>query len=101
MKHFIVEITYSGSADILDAARLKHRDHLGDGYRAGLLLYSGPTVPRGGGIVVARADSREDVESFFAKDPLHAARVADFRIIEFEPVLHHPGMKAWIDGASL
>jgi uncharacterized protein YciI len=52
-------------------------------YAAGNFLVSGRQVPRTGGIIIALADSREQIESIMAEDPFCKHGLADVRIIEF------------------
>jgi uncharacterized protein YciI len=69
MKHFIVEITYTAPFEQLSETVPEHRAFLQTGYDSGWLLCSGPQVPKTGGIVVARAPSLKEIESFFTNDP--------------------------------
>lgn len=96
MKHFIVEITYSASLDAIDKVVAQHRAHLKTGYDRKMLLMSGPQDPRVGGIVVARAESRSEIEAFFAADPYQVAGVAKYRFIEFKPAGSQPELEKWI-----
>jgi uncharacterized protein YciI len=57
MKHFLIEITYLVSAEQLGDVVAEHRAFLQTGYDRGWLLFSGPLVPRTGGVVVGRADA--------------------------------------------
>lgn len=99
MIHFVVEITYRAPLARLDETVAAHRAHLQAGYDAGLLLGSGPQVPRTGGILLARAPSREALEAFIARDPYRLQNLADYRLIEFQPVKHQPWAADWF-GAS-
>ena len=96
MKHFIVEITYSVPADQLGDVTPEHRAFLQTGYDSGLLLLSGPQVPRVGGIVVARADSLEEIQRFFADDPYQKKGLATYRFIEFNPVKNQAFIEPWL-----
>ncbi|HEX9116324.1 MAG TPA: YciI family protein [Anaerolineae bacterium] len=101
MKHFIIEITYRIPADQLGELRVQHRQYLQTaGYAAGLCLFSGPQVPPIGGLIVARAESAAEIEEFTRHDPFRVNGVADYRIIEFDPVLSRPEMADWIAGAQ-
>jgi uncharacterized protein YciI len=97
MKHFIIEITYTASMDVISSITPLHREFLKKGYESGLLLMSGPQNPRQGGIVVARAASLQEIETFFANDPYALNRVATYRFIEFEPVLHNSILDSWMN----
>ena len=52
-------------------------------YTAGNLLMSGRKIPRDGGIIIAAAKSREEIEAIVSEDPFITRGLADFRIIEF------------------
>jgi uncharacterized protein YciI len=96
MKHFIVEITYTAPLEQVGEVTPDHRAFLQTGYDSGLLLYSGPQVPRVGGIIVARADSLEEIQQFFADDPYQKRGMATYRLIEFNPVKSQAFMEPWI-----
>lgn len=96
MKHFIVEITYTVPAEQLGDTVTEHRAHLQTGYDAGLLLFSGPQVPRVGGIIVARAASLEELQRFCAADPYQLKGLATYRYIEFAPVKHQAFIAPWL-----
>jgi uncharacterized protein YciI len=42
-------------------------------------------VPRTGGVILAVADSKEELSSILAKDPFYKANVAHYEITEFVP----------------
>ncbi|GAP21173.1 YciI family protein [Leptolinea tardivitalis] len=98
MKHFIVEINYLVPVDQLSDVLPNHRAFLQTGYDRGLLLLSGPREPRIGGMVVARANSLEEIQEFFNNDPYHLQKVATHTFIEFNPVLHQPWLDNWVKG---
>lgn len=98
MKHFIIDIIFKIPFEKIEPIVPEHRAFLQTGYDMGLLLYSGPKVPREGGIVAARAESFEEIQKFFAKDPYALHKAADHKIIEFNPVKHQEFAKNWVDG---
>ncbi len=98
MKHFIVEITYRVPAEALGDVTAQHRAYLQAGYEGGMLLFSGPQVPRIGGVIVARAESFEEIERFFSRDPYRVNGLADYRFVEFNPVFSQDFMKSWVVG---
>jgi uncharacterized protein YciI len=98
MKHFLVEIHYLVPVEQLAGILPDHRAFLLTGYERGLLLLSGPQEPRTGGIVVARSESLEEIQAFFANDPYCLAKVATHVYIEFNPVLHQSFLDDWIKG---
>jgi uncharacterized protein YciI len=64
MKHFVIEITYHVPAEQLGETVGEHRAFLDGGYQSGLLLMSGPQKPKIGGMVIARAESVDDLRAF-------------------------------------
>lgn len=96
MKHFLVEVTYLVPHEQMLAVRPEHRAYLQKGYDGGLLLLSGAQTSGKGGVVIARAESRLDIEEFFKHDPYGRERIAEFRIIEFVPAQFQDFLKTWI-----
>jgi uncharacterized protein YciI len=80
---FVVELIYKVPLAQIDAAMAAHVTYLKKQYAAGHFLVSGRKVPRDGGIILARADSRERLEGLIKEDPFVGRGLADFRIIEF------------------
>jgi uncharacterized protein YciI len=82
---FIISLHYTGSLEQIDARMPAHRAWLAEHYAQGTLLMSGPKVPREGGIVLARAGSRSEVEALVRTDPFNIAGIAQYQITEFVP----------------
>jgi uncharacterized protein YciI len=80
---FIIELTYKASLTQIDAAMAAHVAFLKKYYAAGNFLVSGRKLPREGGIIVAVAKSRQEIETIIREDPFHERGLADFRIIQF------------------
>jgi uncharacterized protein YciI len=57
-------------------------------YAAGTFLLSGRKVPRDGGIIVATAATRDEVDAIARQDPFCQRGIATFRIIEFRASQH-------------
>jgi uncharacterized damage-inducible protein DinB/uncharacterized protein YciI len=97
-KHFVIESTYLAGLERIDEKLKEHRAHLETGFRSGMLLASGPQVPRTGGMILARAKDKAELESFFARDPFALAGISKYRIVEFEPVKQAPLFAGWALG---
>lgn len=95
MKYFIVNLKYLVPVEQLADHVAAHRAHLDSGYSQGWFLASGPQNPKVGGIIIARAPSREYLEKLFEKDPFKVKQLAEYQIVEFEPVKRHPEMAAF------
>lgn len=98
MRHFIVLLNFTTPFEQFGDAVPHHRAFLQEGYDRGLLLLSGPQQPKTGGIVVARAESLEDLQAFFARDPYKARRLAEHAYLEFTPVKWQDSVAEWIQG---
>lgn len=67
----------------------------------GLFLCSGPKDPPTGGFLVARADSKAELEAFFENEPFHVANLASFTFSEFQPVKRQGWTEHWFGGAEI
>lgn len=89
---FVIELTYKAPLADIDARMRAHVAFLKKYYAAGNFLISGRQVPRTGGIIIALADSREQIESIMAEDPFCKHGLADVRVIEFRASQHADDM---------
>jgi len=96
VKHFIIIIHYIESVDRINEIRPRHREFLEKGYSEGIVLFSGPQVPRNGGLIVAKGKSADEMKKFFSKDPYQKEKAAEYQFIEFEPVHYQKFMEEWI-----
>ena len=97
MKHFLLEgqhlVPFEQRVPELIAA---HRQFLQRGYDKGWFLLSGPSIPPSGGILIARAESLDDLNEFLADEPFCKAKVMRFsKITEFDPVQHQLFLGDW------
>jgi len=84
---FIITLTYLKPAEEIDALLAAHRAYLHEQYENGMFLLSGRMVPRTGGVILATADSRADIEAVIELDPFKEAGVASYQITEFVPTM--------------
>ena len=82
---FIVVLKYIVAIEQIDAYRLKHLEFLDHCYEQGILIASGPQVPRNGGILIAKSSSKEDLENILSQDPFAINKCAEYLIYEFIP----------------
>jgi uncharacterized protein YciI len=80
---FVIELIYKAELKEIDAYMAAHVVFLKKYYAAGNFLVSGRKIPRDGGIIVAVAKSRQEIEAIIREDPFYTRGLADFRIIEF------------------
>ncbi|WP_124726891.1 YciI family protein [Staphylospora marina] len=67
-----------------------HRDYLDGQYREKRLIVSGPMTSKTGGVMVFRVQTREEVDRIIEGDPYYLNGVAEYEVIEFDPVKHDP-----------
>lgn len=80
---FVIELLYKADLEDIDAHMSAHVAFLKKYYAAGNFLDSGRKIPREGGIILATAKSKEEVEAIVREDPFFVHGLADFRIVEF------------------
>ena len=77
----------------------RHRTFLQEGYDRGHFLLSGPHIPPTGGVLIARAESLDDLKELLKDEPFTKANVMRFKsITEFNPVQHQPFLLGWFSG---
>ena len=96
MKHFVVLINYKVPFEQFEHVVPSHREYLQSAVDAGMVLLSGPRIPRTGGVVIIKADSESAARAFTDKDPYNLAGVADYQILEFKPGRHQDFLDDWI-----
>ena len=90
---FIIQLTYKAPLTEVDKYLLAHREYLDYYYKQGLLLVSGPLIPRTGGIIIALTNDKAYWESVLQNDPYYLAEIADYQLTEFMPVKYCDALK--------
>ncbi len=78
---FILDVTYTRPMEAVELHVATHMDWVREGYERGMFLASGRKVPRTGGIILATG-TREDIDSFLAKDPFVIHDVGTYTVTE-------------------
>ena len=68
---FIINLNYIVPLDELDKHMGAHVKFLREYYKKNVFVASGRKVPRTGGIILALASSKEEVEKIIREDPFH------------------------------
>lgn len=97
MKHFIVIIKYIVPIEKIDKYLAEHRDYLTKGYELKILLASGPQNPRTGGILIAKANSVQELDKFCENDPFYSNSCATYEYLEFQPVKFQEDFRGWFE----
>jgi uncharacterized protein YciI len=80
---FVVILRYLLPLDAVLAIRPGHVDFLKQHYADGTFIVSGPQVPRTGGVILARAESRAKLIALLEKDPFYTEGAAEYQVFEF------------------
>lgn len=98
MKHFIVTISFKvPTVSIGEHLIRQHLTLLQKGYETGYILMYGPREPEDGTVAIARVESRQELGSALAADPLMAAGLASYDFMEFIPVRFPTSLQGWVD----
>jgi uncharacterized protein YciI len=81
---FALILTYIKPMEEVDRLIEPHRAYLKRYYEQGNFLVSGAQIPRTGGFILARAESKAQIETIIASDPFLSEGVARYDIIEFQ-----------------
>ena len=65
----VILVKYTAPLEQVEAATPAHREWLDEHYRSGLFLTSGRKVDGTGGVLIAQAESQEQLEAVFKDDP--------------------------------
>lgn len=82
---FVIDIEYSVPQEKVDTLIADHMTFVKKNYAEKRFIVSGPKVPRSGGMIIAVAESKDEVEALINEDPFYVHQVADFTITEFLP----------------
>ncbi len=93
---FVIELSYTADLSEIDARMKAHVAFLKKHYSSGHFLVSGRKVPRDGGIIIAVAESRAELERIMAEDPFISHSLATFRLIEFRASQRAPSIDALV-----
>lgn len=93
---FIISLTYKSSIENIELLIPSHNTFLEKNYHAGRFIASGRKEPRTGGIIIANAESRTELEQIIREDPFYIHQVADYEITEFIPSKYNENFKSFI-----
>jgi uncharacterized protein YciI len=82
---FVVLLNYIKPISEVDRFVGEHRKFLDRYYASGHFLLSGRKEPRSGGVILAMAETRTQIEGIIQNDPFNREKIAQYEIIEFLP----------------
>ena len=85
----ITILTYKKDLSEVEKYLAAHRLYLDENYSSGKFIASGPRNPRTGGVILMNV-TKEEANSLIEKDPFFQNSIADYEVIEFNPVKFDP-----------
>lgn len=82
---FVILLKYIKPLSEVDRLVGEHREFLERHYASGCFQLSGRQEPRTGGVILATAASRAEIERIVLGDPFKREGVAEYEIVEFLP----------------
>ena len=82
---FLIILRYKKSLVEVDIFVPEHRAFLVRHYASGHFLLSGRQEPRDGGVILANASTRSEIDGIICQDPFYRENIAAYEIIEFLP----------------
>lgn len=93
---FVILLKYIKPIEAIDHHLLTHRAFLDECYQNAILIASGPQVPRVGGVLLSQLKDRSQLEAILSRDPFSIHQLAEYTIIEFDPIKYHPDFSVFI-----
>ena len=90
---FIIDLNYVVPLEEIDKFMDPHVKYLEKYYDKGVFVVWGHKEPRTGGIILALADTKEEVEKIITEDPFYIHGLAEIMVTEFLTSKYRPDLK--------
>ena len=90
---FVITSTYLKSKEVVEKYVAEHREYLDECYRKGQLLASGRKATGDGGVILAKASTKAEVDEILRKDPFTREGISKYEIVEFTPTKVAEGLE--------
>jgi uncharacterized protein YciI len=101
MKYYVAISTFNNPLPVeseeLNTIIQQHLSHLQKGFDEGWILFSGPKVGSGGGVIIMKAETQNEVDEYFAADPMKKAGVQNYEITEFKLHKSQNNLSEWFE----
>ena len=97
---FLIDVHYIVPLEEIDKHAEAHVAYLKKYVEKNVFLVTGRKVPRTGGILIAMAESKEQVEKIITEDPFYEYGLAEMTVTEFLHARHNPALDGLL-GASV
>jgi len=89
---FIIDIHYTAPLEEVDKHIEGHVAYIKKYVENNTFIVTGRKEPRTGGILIANASSKEEVEKIITEDPFYQYKVAEMTITEFLHARHNTAL---------
>lgn len=97
MKYFVIEGKLKNTSPIDNNLMNEHIAYSNTAIDKGLILTSGLKSDVSGGLLIMKAKSINDIETYLSNEPLKLAGLQEYRIIEFQPHYVQAGASNWFE----
>lgn len=87
-KMFIILLKYIQPLERVDEFVPAHVEFLKTCYERSKFIFSGPRIPRIGGVILANVESLDAVWALIKEDPFYIHQIAEFEVIQFKPWMY-------------
>jgi uncharacterized protein YciI len=94
---FVLIARYTKPLEEVDQHFEGHVAWIGRHAAAGRILVTGRQVPPVGGILIASAGSRDELDAMVAEDPFVIAGASEYEILEYEVKRAAPGLERLLE----
>jgi len=94
---FIIILHYKKPLATVERHLAAHAEYLDGLYREKKIIFSGPRIPRTGGVILARHLTREEAEAQILKDPFYMHGVADYELLECKATKFDTSFEVFLD----
>lgn len=89
---FVIDLKYTAPLDQIDPLIKSHVIFLENYYSNNTFIASGAKVPRDGGVILAKAKSKDEINLLLKEDPFYKNNVATYTVTEFNPKMAIKGL---------
>ena len=100
-KLFIVIVKYIAPIEEVEKHLDAHSAYLQQYYDHDVFLASGRQVPRFGGIILAKANSRQNLYDILAEDPFYQNLCAEYQVHEFAANRSIPSFESFLKDVGI
>lgn len=98
MNMYLILTKYIQPLDRVDELLPAHVQFLKTCYAESKIIFSGPRVPRTGGVILANVESLDAVWELIKADPFYIHQIAEVEVIEFKLRMNDPHFDYFVQG---